>query len=189
MPMEAWPRPHRITVEEYHRMGEVGLLAPDARVELIEGEIFDMPPIGSEHGAVVDQLNYLLARAVGDRAIARIQGAVRLNNFSEPQPDAALLKPRADFYRHEQPKGTDSLLVIEVSDSTLRHDRDRKVPLYARLGVPEVWIVDLHNGSVLFYRSPGADGYRDQSSTDQPGVTPIAALPGVAIDLSRLLRG
>ena len=92
--METWPRRHRITVDEYYRMAEVGVLAPDARVELIEGEIIDMAPIGTEHGSVVDLLNRLLTRAVGDRAIVRVQGAIRLSEMSEPEPDLALLIPR-----------------------------------------------------------------------------------------------
>src|SRR5690606_35185066 len=89
MPMESWPRRHRITVDEYYRMAEVGLLAPDARVELIEGEIIDMPPIAPDHGSVVDRLTHLLVPAVGERAIVRVQGAVRLSRMSEPQPDVA----------------------------------------------------------------------------------------------------
>ena len=105
-PMEIWPRRHRVTVDEYHRMAEIGLLAPDARVELIEGEIVDVAPVSSEHGSIVDQLNWLLTQAVGRRAIVRVQGTVRLSEITEPEPDVALLKPRADFYRHRQPMGT-----------------------------------------------------------------------------------
>ena len=186
--MESWTRRHRITVHEYHRMAEVGLLAPDARVELIEGEIVDMAPVGSEHGSVVDQLNRLLTRAVGDLAIVRVQGAIRLSQITEPEPDVAVLKPRDDFYRHEQPPGTDTLLVIEVSDSTLRYDRDDKVPLYARHGVPEVWIVDLQHNRLLVYGSPADGEYRQQTSVERPGLTPLTALPGVAVDLSALLE-
>lgn len=185
--MESWPRRHRITVDEYYRMAEVGLLAPDARVELIEGEIIDMAPIGSEHGGV-DLLNRLLTRAVGDRAIVRVQGAIRLSPVTEPEPDVALLKPRADFYRHEHPTGDDVLLVIEVSDSTLRYDRDIKVPLYARHGVPEVWIVDLQDNRLLTYASPIDGEYERRNAAAEPGLTPIAALPDVAVDLSGLLR-
>ncbi len=143
--MESWPRRHRITVDEYHRMAEVGLLAPDARVELIDGEIIDMAPIGSEHASVVDQLTRLLVRAVGDDAILRVQGSVRLGRRSEPGPDLVLLRPRPDFYRNQFATGNDTLLVIEVSDTTLRYEREIKIPLYARHGVPEAWIVDLRN--------------------------------------------
>jgi Uma2 family endonuclease len=186
-PMETWPRRHRITVDEYYRMAEVGLLAPDARVELIEGEIIDMPPIGPDHGSVVDRLTHLLVHAVGDRAIVRVQGAVRLSRASEPQPDVALLAPRKDYYRAGQPSGADTFLLIEVSDSTLRYDRDVKVPLYARHGVPEVWIIDLQASRILSFRSPADGKYRDETSTEAPGDTAIKALPGLTVDLSELL--
>ncbi len=182
--MESWPQRHRITADEYHRMAEVGLLAPDARVELIEGEIIDMAPIGKDHMSVVDQLNRLFIRAVGDDAIVRIQGSVRLSRMSEPEPDLVLLKPRADFYRSEFASAADTLLVIEVSESSLRYDRDVKVPFYARHGVPEVWIVDLPNNQLLVYGSPSDGAYARQTSTAQPGVLPVTALPGVAVDLS-----
>jgi len=182
--MESWPRRHRITVDEYHRMAEVGLLAPDARVELIEGEIIDMAPIGREHSSIVDQLNRLFVRAVGDDAIVRVQGSVRLSNMSEPEPDVVLLKPRSDFYRNEFALAADTLLVIEVSDSTLRYDRDVKVPFYARHGVPEVWIVDVPNDQLLVYGSPSDGAYSRQTSVAQPGTMPMTALPGVAVDLS-----
>jgi Uma2 family endonuclease len=141
--MEGWLPRHRVTVHEYHRMAEAGVLAADARVELIEGEIIDMAPIGMSHNSAVDQLAHLLIRALGDLVITRIQGSIRLSQTSEPEPDVAVLKPRTDFYRHELATGADALLIIEVSDSTLRYDRDVKVPLYARHNVPEVWIVDL----------------------------------------------
>jgi Uma2 family endonuclease len=184
--MEVWPQRHRITVDEYHRMAEVGLLAPDARVELIEGEIIDMAPIGPQHSSVVNQLLRLLMRAVGDLAIVQSQGAVRLNLRNEPEPDIALFVPRDDFYRHRHPTGSDTLLVIEVSESSLRYDRQIKVPLYARHGVPEVWVVDLVNGRLLTWRSPVAGEYQQQISTDAPGIVPITALPGIAVDLSGL---
>jgi Uma2 family endonuclease len=186
MLMEVWPQRHRITVDEYHRMAEVGLLAPDARVELIEGEIIDMAPIGPPHSSVVNQLTRWLVRAVGDMAIVQSQGAVRLNLRNEPEPDLALFKPRDDFYRHRHATGADTLLVIEVSESSLRYDREIKVPLYARHGVPEVWLVDLVNGRLLTWRSPVAGEYQQQASTAQPGVMPISALPGTLVDLSGL---
>jgi len=187
-PMESWPRRHRITVHEYHRMAEVGVLAPDARVELIEGEIVDMAPIGTVHSSVVDQLTWLLTQAVGRLGIARIRGAIRLSQITEPEPDVAVLKPRADFYRHEHPAGPDTLLVIEVSDSTLRYDRDVKVPLYARQGVPEVWIVDLQHGRLLKFGSLAEGEYRRHESVESPCVTPLASLPGVSVDLSALFK-
>src|SRR5262245_33111432 len=115
--MKHFPRPHRISVQEYYRMAEVGLLAPSARVELMEGVIVDMPPIGSSHAAAVRRLNNLLLGAVGNRAIVSCQCPIRLDDFSEPQPDFAVLAPREDFYEHRHPTAAHTLLVIEVSDS------------------------------------------------------------------------
>ena len=184
--MEVWPQRHRITVDEYHRMAEVGLLAPDARVELIEGEIIDMAPIGPPHSSVVNQLLRLLVLAVGNSAIVQSQGAVRLNLRNEPEPDLALFKPRPDFYRHRHPTGEDTLLVVEVCESSLRYDRNIKVPLYARHGVPEVWLVDLVNGQLLTFRSPVDGNYEQQTSTTSPAIVPVSGLPGVEIDFSGL---
>ncbi|OGA04989.1 MAG: hypothetical protein A3H35_21270 [Betaproteobacteria bacterium RIFCSPLOWO2_02_FULL_62_17] len=174
---------HRITTQAYHRMGEAGVLAPDARTELIEGEILDMAPIGSRHASVVNRLNRLLVAAVGERAIVQVQGPVRLGDLSEPEPDVALLKPRADYYRDALPGAADVLLIVEVADSTERLDRRVKVPLYARHGVLEVWVIDLQNALVHFHRRPGGGAYADISATENPAVTPIAALSGVMIDL------
>jgi Uma2 family endonuclease len=182
--MEGWPRKHRITVEEYYRMAEIGVLAPDARVELIEGEIIDMPPIDSDHASVVDQLNHLLTGALGGQAVVRVQGPVRLSRSSEPEPDIALLKPRPDYYRHAHPAGADVLLVVEVSDSSLRYDCDVKVPLYARHDVPEVWIVDLAGERLHFYRSVADGVYRDHLVEAHPGAVSPISLPELTVDLS-----
>jgi Uma2 family endonuclease len=184
--MESWPQRHRITVHDYHRMAEVGLLAPDARVELIEGEIIDMAPIGKDHQSIVDQLNRSLVMAVGDRAIVRVQGSIRLSQWSEPEPDVVLLKPRADFYRGEFAAGTDTLLVIEVSDTTLRYDRDRKAPLYARHGVPEVWVVDVNGNALLVYGELRDGKYERHAALERPASVPLTQLPGVALDVAAL---
>ena len=178
---------HRITVHAYHRMGETGVLAPDARVELIDGEIFDRAPIGKSHASIVDRLTRMFVLAAGERAIVRVQGPVLMGEHSEPEPDVTLLRPRGDYYRESAPGAADVLLIVEVSDSTQRYDRRVKVPLYARHGVPEVWVIDLENRLVHLHRRPSGDAYADMSASEQPGVTPVAALPGVAIDLSGLL--
>jgi Uma2 family endonuclease len=185
--MESWLPRHRITVDEYYRMAEVGLLTEDARVELIEGEIIDMAPIGSRHAAAVDRLAQLLQRSVGPRATVRVQGPIRLSASSEPQPDVALLKPRDDFYATKHPTGQDTLLLIEVSDTTFRYDREVKVPLYARHGVPEVWIIDLKNRHVHCFRVPNGGEYTDVSLSGEPAEIELSALPGVMIDLSGVL--
>lgn len=187
LPAELGVQRHRLTVEQYHRMAETGVLAHDARVELIEGVIVDRAPIGSRHAAAVKKLNALLTSAVGARAIVSVQDPIRLGDRSEPQPDLALLRPREDFYADSTPTAADTLLVIEVSQATAAYDRQVKVPLYAQHGVPEVWIVDLDFSLVRFYRKPQADRYLDITATETPGPTPLPALPGVTIDLSGLL--
>jgi Uma2 family endonuclease len=178
---------HRLTVQQYHRMAEAGVLAPDARVELIEGVIVDMAPIGSRHAAAVNKLTRALTAAVGVRAIVSVQNPLRLGERSEPQPDLALLRPRADFYAESAPTAADALLVIEVAQATAAYDRGVKVPLYAQHGVPEVWIVDLDFSLVRFFRSPQGDRYLDITATETPGPTPVALLPGVTVDLSGVL--
>jgi Uma2 family endonuclease len=185
--MNDWIHRHRITVDEYYRMAEVGILPPDARVELIEGEIIDMAPIGSGHGGTVSQLDDLLRDAARGRANVFVQSGVRLSDISEPQPDFALTKLRADFYKKKHPGPTDMFLAIEVSESSLRYDLQVKAPLYARHGVPEYWIIDLKSRLVRFFRSPESGQYTDVTSTGTPGVVAPVALLEVQIDLTHVL--
>ena len=181
---EPWPRRHRLTVYDYHRMAEVGLLRPDERVELIDGEIIDMPPIGSLHGAVVDLLAERFITALHGMALVRIQGAIRLGDDSEPQPDVALLRPRADRYAAEQPRAADVLLVVEVSDTTLKFDVGAKARLYARHGLPELWVADLTKRRVQVFRTP-RDGKYGERSARAAGVFDVPGL-GRRVDLSGL---
>jgi Uma2 family endonuclease len=177
---------HRITVEEYYRMAEVELLAPDARVELIEGEVIDMAPIGSSHGGTAAQLTRLFVWALGEEAHLRVELPIRLDESSEPQPDLAVVLSRDDFYKTRHPTAADTLLIVEVSHSRIQYDREVKVPLYARHGIPEVWIVDVEHGELHVHRSLATGVYSDVSFTANPGVTAITALPGIAVDLSDL---
>lgn len=179
---------HRLTVDEYYRMAEAGVLAPDARVELIEGEIVDMPPTKSLHAGTLSRLTALLQQCVGNRAQVRCQLPLRLGARSEPEPDLLLVKPRPDFYTSAHPTASDVLLLIEVSDTTSRYDREIKLPLYARHGVAEVWIVDLEHRMLRFFREPSGDNYADITATETPGVTPLPSLPDLSVDLSGLLR-
>ncbi len=185
--MEDMPRRHRITVDEYYRMVEVGLLAPKARVELIDGEIIDMPPIGDPHMATVDRINELLIHAVGDRAIVRCQGAVQLGDFSAPQPDLVLLARREDYYSTRRAVAEDIFLTIEVSDTTLSYDRGRKMALYARHRVPELWVIDVNSRRLHLYRRPSENAYLDVSSLEAPSTMTVERLPEVTLDLSWLL--
>jgi Uma2 family endonuclease len=164
----------RLSADEYQRMIKVGILREGERVELIDGALYQMAAFGSPHMACVMRLNRRFSRAVEDRAIVSVQSAIRLSDYSEPEPDIALLRFRDDFYDTAHPRPYDVLLVIEVSDTALRHDRNTKLPLYAAAGIPEVWIVDLRRRQVLVYRDPSPDGYR-QSITYTHGAS-IAAL-------------
>jgi len=180
------PRRHRLTVADYYRMGEVGILAPDARVELIDGEIIDMAPPGSLHAGTVNQLTLLLLRAMGEHALLQVQNPVRLDAYSEPQPDLALLRPRADFYKSRHPRPGDVWLVIEVADTSLRYDRDVKASLYARSGIAELWLLDVQDRRLTRYRGPAKGSY---GRVDQPDLSvplTIDSLPDVLIDLSTL---
>lgn len=185
--MESWPRKHRITVDEYYRMAEVGLLAPDARVELIDGEIIDMAPLGTRHCTAVDILTRLFVTAAGERAIVRIQGPILLAPDCMPQPDIALLAPSEDQYGHAHPGPADILLLVEVSDTTLHYDLDVKVPLYARRGIRETWIVDLKGKVLRWYRSPRDGAYADHGVVSKSGVISPGALPDIAVELAAVL--
>lgn len=185
---DTWPRPHRLTVEEYYRMAEVGLLAHDARVELIEGEIIDMAPIGSRHAAMVDRLGRRLTGAVGQSALVRTQHPLRLDTNSEPQPDIAIVRNRADEYAGSHPAATDTLLVIEVSDTTLRYDQETKSVLYARHAIPSFWIVDLANRQLHCFSVPAQSRYRDRTITAIPALMPLPGLEGIAVDLTGLFK-
>src|SRR4051812_8521708 len=151
---------HWITSDEYERMGEAGIFHPDDRLELLEGAIYEMPPIGSPHAACVDLLITLLTEWAQRRFIVRGQNPVRLNDFSEPQPDVALLRWRDDFYRNSHPTPEDVLLIIEVADSTVESDRSYKVPLYAKAGIAEVWLVNLPEEQIELFASPVNDEYQ-----------------------------
>lgn len=178
---------HRLTVDEHYGMADAGLLAPDARVELIEGGIFDLAPQKSRHASVVNVLAARLREAVGGRAWVTSHTPLRLTLRSEPEPDLMLLRVRADAYRDSHPTAADVLLLIEVADSSARYDREVKVPLYARHGVAEVWLVDVDAQSVRFYRRPDHETYTDITASETPGST---ALPHLAdeVGLSGLLR-
>lgn len=175
---------HRLTVAEYHRMGETGIFSPEARVELIEGEVIDMPPIGSPHAGTVFLLSDRLRDAVKGAALVWVQNPIRLSQYSELQPDVALLRPRPDFYRSAHPSPADVFLIVEVADTTLAYDAQIKLPLYARHGVPEAWLVDLPNRQFIIHRPPTQTGFQDvQTLTDLSAVS-LFLLPGVTVDLS-----
>ena len=151
----------RFTVDEYYRMAEAGILREDDRVELLDGEIVEMTPIGPGHAGQVNCLTRIFTSRLGDRAIVSVQNPVILGTHWEPEPDFVLLRPRLDDYRTAHPRPADVLLVVEVADTSLARDRKIKLPAYAAAGVPEVWILNLREERIEVYRDPAADGYRD----------------------------
>jgi Uma2 family endonuclease len=185
--MERGPQTHRITVDEFIRMAEVGLLAPDARVELIEGVIVDMSPIGTVHARDVDLITKRFILAVNDKAIVRTQGCVQLSVDTLPQPDIAVLKFRKDGYIRKHPAPSDILLVVEVADSSVDYDFGRKLKLYARYGVREVWVLNVQTNTLHFFRSRTETGYREEGFTREPGLLALPSL-GLTVDLSGLIH-
>src|SRR5580658_1365556 len=157
------PAKHRFSVKDYYRMAETGVLRPDARVELLDGEIIDMSPIGPFHGGVVARLTQLFILLSKGRWLLWPQNALRLNDHSEPQPDVILLKPSTDDYTNNNPQPEDVFLLVEVSDSSLAIDVEKKLPLYGRAGVAEVWIVNLEEEVVEIYREPHFNGYASKT--------------------------
>jgi Uma2 family endonuclease len=184
---QPWITRWKLDVRDYHRMGEAGILTEDDRVELIEGELVAMSPIGSDHSGGVNALTWLLVQGAGSRAVVAPQNPVRLSDHSEPQPDFALLRPRADFYRSETPTPADVLLLIEVADSSLRFDRLVKLPLYARHGIREVWIVDLAGQAVELCRGPGPDGYARITRAGRGASIAPEAMPDLALRVDDIL--
>ena len=177
----------RFTVDDYYAMADAGILHEDDRVELIEGEIIEMAAIGSRHAACVDRLNRLLSRQVGDQAVVRVQNPVRLSDLSEPQPDLALLRPREDFYAARHPLPPDTLLIVEVAHSTLGYDRGVKVPLYARTGIPELWIVNVDEDVVEVYADPADGRFRVRTEAKRKTEVRPRLLPSVAVRVDDIL--
>jgi Uma2 family endonuclease len=177
---------HRLTVDGYYRMAEVGILPPGQRTELIDGEVIDMASIGSRHAAMVRRLGLLIDTAAAGRLEVRSQNPIRLDGHSEPEPDLLVVAWRSDFYAKAHPTPSDTKLLIEVADTTLRYDLQIKVPLYARHGVPEVWVIDLDAGQLLRHRRPQGEAYRLIETLTRPGVLVPDAAPELALDLSAL---
>jgi Uma2 family endonuclease len=180
-------QPYRFTVDQYHRLAEAGIFHPDCRVELVNGQIYEMTPVDPWHAGVVNWLTHRFITALGDRAIVHVQNPVAADLRSEPQPDVMLLEPRADFYRASHPRPEDTLLLIEVANTSLRHDRGRKLPLYARTGIPEVWIVNRRADAVEVFHEPSPRGYQHHSLLSRGEHVSPSAFPDVQISVDDIL--
>ena len=187
MAVEVATARRRFTREEYHRMGEVGILKPTDRVELIRGEIVEMSPIGHRHAAFVDNLAQLLFARIAGRAIVSVQNPVVVADDSEPQPDLKILRRRAVPYKEREASAADVLLLIEVAATSLAYDTSTKLRLYAETGIPEYWVVDCVAESVAVYRAPDAGGYRDVIRvTDASATISPQAFPDVTLTLGEI---
>ena len=171
-------KPRLFTVSEYHAMVPAGVLCENDRVELIRGEIIPMSPVGSRHATCVDRLAELFILRVRPQATVRIQNPIRLGNHSEPQPDLALLVPKA-IYEARHPRPDEVLLLVEVAVTSVEFDRQVKVPLYAEEGIQEYWIVNLEEDGLEIYRQPGPKGYAETQTLHRGDEVQIQALPGV----------
>jgi Uma2 family endonuclease len=179
---------HRFNVRAYYRMAESGVLPPDARVELLNGRIIDMSPIGPAHGGTVKQLSRIFNLLARGRWLVSTQDPVRLDDHSEPEPDVALLKPAPDDYKRRHPQPDEVLLLIEVSDSTLDYDREEKLPAYGRAGIPEVWIVNLNDAALEVYREPHFTGYGSKSVLRAGAAVAPHAFPDALVNVGELLK-
>ena len=175
------------TVDEYYRMGEVGIFSEDARLELIEGEIIEMSPVGIRHVSCVNRANAFFASRLANKAMLSVQNPVLLSSDTMPQPDIILARPREDFYGSRRIVPADIFLVLEVSDTTLRYDRNRKMPLYAKWGVPELWIENLGNDAILVFRNPGPSGYSTALTLHRGESISLAEFPDTTFTVDELL--
>jgi Uma2 family endonuclease len=182
------PAKHRFSVEDYYRMAETGVLRSDARVELLDGEIIDMSPIGPYHGVVTMFLTEFFTAAAKRRWVSSVQIAVHLNDHSEPQPDFMLLKPPRHRYRNGHPQPKDVFLLVEISDTSLERDQEEKLPAYARSGIAEVWIVDLNEQVIEVYRQPRLAGYASKKVLSAGDMASPQMFPDVKVDVGELLK-
>jgi Uma2 family endonuclease len=184
MPVQAQ---HRFSVEEYYRMAETGILRPDARVELLEGKIIDMSPIGPLHGGLVNRLIRVFTLQSKGRWLVSAQNPVRLDDHSEPEPDLMLLKPTSDDYTSRHPRPEDVFLLIEVSETTLEYDRGEKLAAYGWAGIREVWIVNLPEQVIEAYREPHFTGYGSMQTLRAGDKAAPSAFPDAGVDIAELL--
>ena len=185
--MNAETTKKRFTTKEYTQMIETGILSEDDQVELIEGEIIEMTPIGSKHAACVDRLNGLLNQRLTEGEIVRVQSPINLGQDSQPQPDVAILKSRDDFYAEDHPGPEDTDLVVEVSETSRSFDRRVKVPLYGRNGIPEVWLIDLEEDLLEVHYLPSNKGYKEVHKYDRGESVGSTVISGLEIAVDEVL--
>jgi len=181
------PLKHLTNLDEWRRMGEANIFPPGSRVELINGEILDMVPIGFNHSGHINRLVKLLTKIIPDDVIPSVQNPLQLGDLSEPEPDFMLLKPHEDFYTSRHPIAEDVLLLIEVADSSLRFDQNEKLRLYAQHGVPEYWLLNLNDLCLEVYRKPNGEAYAEKSTLHAGDSVTLSQLPKISIQVAVIL--
>ena len=179
---------YKFTVDQYIRMGELGILAREDKVELVDGVILEMAPIGRPHGRRTHRIARLLGRILPDDVEISIQSTIRLSDHTGPEPDIALLNPEASLDEENIPRPEGILLIAEVSGSTVRTDRGDKARRYARNGIPELWIFVLEDDEIEVHRQPTPEGYADVQRYRRGDTLSIEALPGVRLAADELLQ-
>lgn len=178
---------HLFTVDRYHQMIDAGILTENDRVQLIQGDLITMSPIGIRHAACVNKLTRKLSQHLSEQAIVSVQNPIQLSDISEPEPDVALLVYRDDYYANRLPQAADVYLIIEVSDSTLAFDRTVKLPMYAQAGIAEVWVVNLIDNAIEVYREPVAGKYTTRMRVAKNGEVTAVSFPQITFPVSDLI--
>jgi Uma2 family endonuclease len=181
------PRKHLTNLDEWRRLGEANIFPPDSRLELIEGEILEMAPIGFNHAGHLKRINSLFTRLVPASIIASVQDPLQLGDLSEPEPDFMLLKPNPDFYSSRHPVASDVLLLIEVADSSLAFDQNQKQRLYAQHRIPEYWLQNLNDHCLEVYRRPHGELYEEKTTLRAGDSISLSQLPDITVQLSDTL--
>jgi len=184
---EDFYKKHITDVTEWQKMGEAGIFPPESHLELINGEIIEMAPIGSPHASHLNRLNKFFSILVQDIAIVAIQNPVRLDDLSEPQPDLTLLRPNSDFYYENHPTAKDIFLLIEVAGSSLKFDQTTKLRLYALHNIPEYWLLNINDSCIEVYRQPQQDSYAEKTTLRAGDKITLSQLENISIDLADML--
>jgi Uma2 family endonuclease len=180
-------RKHLTDIDEWRRLGEANIFAPGSRLELIEGEILEMAPIGSNHSGHLNRINKLLSKLIPDDVIASVQNPLQLGDLSEPEPDFILLKPNDDCYCSRHPNAGDVLLLVEVADSSLSFDQNQKLRLYAQHNIPEYWLMNLNDSCIEVYRQPHGDCYAEKTTLRAGDTVTLSQLENISIDIADIL--
>jgi Uma2 family endonuclease len=180
-------RKHLTDINEWRKLGEANIFAPDSRIELIEGEIFEMAPIGFNHAGHLKSINKLFTKLVPDNLFTSVQDPLQLGDLSEPEPDFMLLKPDADGYKTRHPVADDVLLLIEVADSSLNFDQNQKLRLYALHNIPEYWLLNLNDNCLEVYLKPKGEVYAEKTTLYQGDIVTLSQLPEITIKISDIL--